>query len=428
MTTQDKERELRREAIANAITDKSKQDDYINMLAGRYDSELKQEERDGLGYSEVYDKAYHIMSKNMPDIGGSSNLPSPDLGSTTPRRNSTKPNGISIPAEQAKVISSRLKNSMESLSANSLNTRLSALIFEKPAMDVILAGINTFKVGNKAKTLERLNSLEEHIVNDADDIKIVINGKETTSRERFNMIKNMLAEDKDFEINKSTKLSKLIGVQGTIAKGTESVNETLTTDEILNYIIAQTDGFIQSSESGAPGATITTTQVKKGKDGKHEDVVRLRILNRQGAIDTKKFVIATEASTEEKTDYPVRSALTFRVYTYDSNGAKKTRSVAGKNVPITRTICVTGRASASKYTPKQGFEKFGITDKSKVSKGFERPQGKDREKLNARHTEAIAILARKFSSEPIDSLDSNISAIVKMADYSTERSAVGAGL
>lgn len=301
------------------------------------------------GLTTVEDKAYETM---MIMKGGAV---SPTAGTANTQ---TQPVQAVTSAQVANITKTLLAQTSDR-AATSQSTTIDSYIFDKPAPSEIIPAGTKGVLTEKGweNFMAKIDSGEYTIC--PDDGEEVDEGKRIASTSNFNTLKAAYAAKDPVEVHIGQRSTKPIGynVRRGNASGTTAQPEQMTREELKNYVILHTAGYILRNGDG-PAVTLKSIQPRN--DSAHPGTTQsaktvLSDVNKKAAVENGMFEVARQVTGEMK-ESSQKAALKVRVF------VKGKTNKDGTPKKLTKTFSVT----ASTYTTelKDAYvDKFSTSDK-----------------------------------------------------------------
>lgn len=423
MTEQEMMKQLKIKALACGFADEAQIQNWIKENADSYrtstaDVSLSDTESayKWLVESQTTEEEPSVGSDVIPNLG---NRPSANVDQ--------------ISAEQMTAILNNMTDRSAEAERKRMETKLEYMIFERPATADIFKGMtHSFTIADKEAVLKKLKDVESDIVTGSDDKIVKINGVDTTSKQRFDMLYKAVENNEPIEFKVNDEPTKLVGIGGKIAtEATGATEQAMTLSDLLHFVVSDCHGILLADE-GRPGARVTIYSAKPTKnsvDAKPVPTPRLRVTNRKETFNNKNFKVAMECDPSSgNVEYPVRSAITFSVYCPDGKGGYKTTKRNNVEVKQKRTFSLMAKVSAPKLVSVAGYEKFQCQDKVAVSQGKVMPEGEKLDALYSDNAKAAAFIAAQMAKNPVSSANNRWSdELKKLTEFkSSSDNAAGA--
>lgn len=332
------------------------------------------------GLTDAVDKAYEVM---LIKQGAESPTKSTGNGATAPVPTVTD--------AQVTSITKTLLSQTNDRAATSQSTTIDSYIFEKPAPDEIIPagtkGILTEKGWNNF--IAKIESGEYTVC--PDDGEEIDEDKRIASTTNFNTLKAAFAAKTPIDVHIGQRGTKPIGynVRRGNTSGTAAQPEQMTREELKNFVILHTAGYILRNGDG-PAVTLKAVGAKN--DNAVPGATRasrtvLSDVNKRAAIENGMFEVARQV-TDEMKDTSQKAALKVRVF------VKGKTTKDGSPKKLTKTFSVVASTHATEMKPAY-VDKFSSTDRGDNLATV--PDKQKLEKLQLLQAKAIAELRNKAS-------------------------------
>lgn len=301
------------------------------------------------GLTDVVDKAYETM---MIRQGGKPSVTdSTSAGGTAP-----------VPAvtnAQVASITKTLLAQTNDRAATSQSTTIDSYIFDKPAPDEVIPAGTQGILTEKGWTnfIAKIESGEYTVC--PDDDESVDEAKRIASTTNFNALKAAYESKTPVDVYIGQRGTKPIGynVRRGNTSGTAAQPEQMTREELKNFVILHTAGYILRDGNG-PAVTLKSIAAKNDNatpGATQPSRTVLSDVNKKAAIENGMFEVARQVTPEMK-DTSQKAALKVRVFV---NGKTNNDGTPKK---LTKTFSVTASTHATELKAAY-VDKFSSADK-----------------------------------------------------------------
>lgn len=301
------------------------------------------------GLTTDEDKAYETMLI----MKGTAPAPTASTNAAT-----TAPVQAATTAQVANITKTLLAQTNDR-AATSQSSVIDSYIFDKPApAEIIPAG--TQGILTEKGWTNFMKKIEDGTYTVCpDDDESVDADKRIASTTNFNLLKEAYEKKTPLEVYIGQRGTKPIGynVRRGNVSGTAAQPEQMTREELKNFVILHTAGYILRSGNGP---AVTLKQIKAKNDNTTPGAAQasrtvLSDVNKKAAVENNMFEVAREV-TQEMKDTSQKAALKVRVFVKDKVNKD------GTPKKLTKTFAVTASTHVTQL--KEAYvDKFSTTDR-----------------------------------------------------------------